>query len=72
MFAPAGAADHLLQPDPASVLAHGARQVEGDMDKAVFPIDTRVLEKLTVADLISRYRDTGRGIVDGRLCVGDA
>jgi hypothetical protein len=32
-------------------------QVEGDMDKAVFPIDTRVLEHLTVADLISRYRN---------------
>ena len=35
-----------------------ARQVESDMDKAVFPIDTRVLEQLTVADLIIRYRDT--------------
>jgi hypothetical protein len=34
-----------------------AAQVEGDMDKAVFPIDTRVLEHLTVTDLISRYRN---------------
>ena len=32
-------------------------QVEGDMDKAVFPIDSRVLEHLTVTDLISRYRN---------------
>lgn len=34
------------------------RQIEGEMDQAVFPIDTRVLEQLTVADLIARYRDT--------------
>jgi len=32
-------------------------QVDSDMDKAVFPIDTRVLTHLTVADLISRYRN---------------
>jgi len=34
------------------------RQVEGEMDKAVFSIDTRILEQMTVADLIKRYRDT--------------
>jgi hypothetical protein len=28
------------------------------MDKAVFPIDKRILEELTAADLIARYRDT--------------
>ena len=34
------------------------RQVEGDMDKAILPIDTRILEQLTLADLIKRYKDT--------------
>ena len=34
------------------------RQVEGEMDKAAFPTDKRILEELTAADLITRYRDT--------------
>lgn len=35
-----------------------ARHIEGEMDKAALPIDnTRVLEQMTVADLITRYRD---------------
>jgi len=33
------------------------RQIEGDMDKAILPIDKRLLEQLTLADLIKRYRD---------------
>ena len=28
------------------------------MDKAILPIDTRILEQLTLADLIKRYKDT--------------
>jgi len=35
-----------------------ARQIEGEMDKAVFPIDKRILVELSAADLIARYRDT--------------
>lgn len=35
-----------------------ARHIEGEMDKAALPIDTRVLEQMTVADLITRYKDT--------------
>lgn len=38
-----------------------ARHIEGEMDKAALPIDTRVLEQMTVADLITRYKDTVRG-----------
>lgn len=33
------------------------RQVEGSMDKAILPVDTRILEQLTLADLIQRYID---------------
>lgn len=35
-----------------------ARHIEGEMDKAALPLDTRVLERMTLADLITRYRDT--------------
>ena len=35
-----------------------ARLIEGDMDKAVLPIDTRILEQLTLAGLIERYLET--------------
>ena len=34
------------------------RQIEGEMDKAILPVDTRILEQLTLADLIKRYRET--------------
>ena len=44
-----------------------ARQIEGEMDKAVFPIDKRILEELTAADLFKRYRDTVFVLAEGGL-----